>query len=168
MKKLSIYFFLVGLIFVLSSCPESTSVPLASKGTVKLEKTLIGTWETDDLDINLEKFTVSQNDQFSYKVAADIWDDITEDTETEYYIAWLVPVNDQKFVVAQKTVDNKTENTFYLYNYKFENGKLVLQSLNIESSVLSNIKTSEEYMKTLKSAMAKGNFLTSEGTYTRQ
>ena len=167
MKKISIYFSIVLLMFFLTSCPESTTVPLAVKGSVKIDKALIGTWEADDIDVNLEKFTVSQNDQFSYKVAADIWDEITEDTETEYFIAWAVPVNDQKFIVAQKTVDNKTENTFYLYNYKIENGKLILHSLNVEYSVLNSIKSSEEYMNTLKSAMKKGNFLTSEGSYTR-
>jgi fumarate hydratase class II len=156
------------LVLILSSCPESTTIPLAPIGTVKIDKKLIGTWQTNYAEQSIEKFTISEYDKNSYMIKAVVYDFMAESKSNEDYIAWIVNVNDKKFIVAQRVINNELNDYFYLFYYTFEKGNLELYTINIDLLALAEIKTSEEYMKIVKTKLSNPDPFKSQGIYSRK
>lgn len=165
MKRFSIYLSLLAFILILTGCPDSTSVPLAKKGTIKIDKAFYGEWETDILEDDLERFIVSPNDAYSYKIKATIWD--MTDTYEEDFIAWFVVVDNYKFVVAQQIEDGSLKDVYYLYSYSLEKNELKLRILTDAENIHKKITSPETYMKELKTAMKTNNFLSDPIIYTK-
>ncbi len=169
MKHLSIYLSLIAIIFLLTACPDPTSVPLAKKGTIKVDNFFVGNWSTNDELEEVENFIVTKNDDYSFKIEAKVWDFITDETSVEKFIAWFVRLDRYDFVVAQQlTSNNQLTDDYFLYNYEISSGKLLLRTVKISDEISKEITTSENYKKQILLLMQNKNFLSSPTIYKRK
>jgi hypothetical protein len=112
MKKLPIFALLIPLLFVLTACPYSQSVPL-DKPTQKINKKMLGKWVEEQPPqrvIPPNYFVISQFDEKTYQIQYNLYE--KRDYLRSNHTAYVTEIGKTIFLNAR---NEKPESPFYFY-----------------------------------------------------
>lgn len=155
-------FLLLSCAVLFTACPISTSYPLEKKGAIKLDKALLGVWDTDNPDAEAVKIEFKQGKEantYDFKVlergsmfAAD-GDDFT---------AWLAELGGKRFLVLQQLIEGVPQETYYVYHIKIENGKLISNDISLKVGGTDAVTSVQAYQEEVLASMKMDDFLANE------
>lgn len=168
-KYFFITFSIIALLGILTACPVASNYPLGKKGAVALNPKLIGTWLTDQQDIEANQISITKGtEKNTYNLHVDEKGSMFM-ADGEDFIAWVAEIKEMKFLVLQQLVDGQATETYYVYHINMLKDKAFVSS-DITLKVLGTeaITSIDAYREEVKASMEMEGFLTGEISWTKQ
>ena len=168
MRKIIFYASSLALLFVLAGCPINSSYPLGIGGEVTLDKSIIGTWSTENEDAEVQEFTLSAASKKNiYKVHVEKTGEMFS-ADGEDFLGWFTIIDKSKFFVLQQIVDGSEKDIYYVYHITYEKNKLITHDISLKVNGVDAITSIDAYREEVKKSMKFDDFLASEIVFTRK
>ncbi|MCC6700299.1 MAG: hypothetical protein IT221_02175 [Fluviicola sp.] len=169
MKKFFIGFSIIALLGILTACPVSSSYPLGKKGAVALNPRLLGTWVSDQEDIEANQISITKGtEKNTYNLHVDVKGSMFMG-DGEDFLAWVAEIKEMKFLVLQQLVDGQATETYYVYHFNLlKDNSLVSNDITLKVLGTDAITSIDAYREEVSASMEMEGFLASEINWTKQ
>lgn len=137
----------LGIVALLSTgCPVGLDHPLDEPNANKIDKALLGTWESESESAEVKSVTVSEASATQYNIEVHERGEMYV-LETDKLIGWTTTLSGANFLYLKP--DN--EEKFYHYQYKFDGQKLITNDVSLLDGGVDAVTST----KTLRSQVEK-------------
>lgn len=160
MKKHHLLIILAPYILLIMGCPVDTKFPLASPGTEKIDKALIGTWENKSISENPDviKVKISKKDANTYSVEV-LDKGSMYMADTTIFEGFVTKLEGKDFFYVRPI---GTAEKYYLYHYRFEGGKLKTFDVGLKVGGIDAVTSTEAFRNEVSSSLKMEDCLTGE------
>ena len=165
MKKLFYYFAFTAILLTFYGCPSDFDDSLGSANEQKIETKLLGNWITTNENSEVMSFTVTQKDEYNYKVEVTKRNDQFYGLETDTFTGWITKFEGQRFLILQP--DN--QEVFYHYSInELDKNKLVTCEVSVNEDQVKNLNTRELLRTEVKLKIKDKDFVADAITWTKE
>lgn len=156
-------FFLISLMLIFSGCPVGIDYPLDTPGSKPIDKKLLGTWENNNKDADIQKVKISKGSNNSYEIEVINTGEYYM-METKKFTAWITKIGNENFLYAKP--DN--ENKYYVYHYSIT-GKNSFESSDVRLLVggLEAVTSTEAFRAEIEASMKLDDCFADFNTWTK-
>jgi hypothetical protein len=145
MKKFTLLFSIPLLAF-LFGCPIGIMYAPGNPGTEKIDKDLIGTWQTTTEDPEFAIATITKQDDYSLHASLSNTGGLFDLKETEL-TCWNTVIDGLKIIYT--TSDGK----YYSYAYKMDNNALTLFDVSLLEGGIDAVTSTETFRSQISASM---------------
>lgn len=168
MKTLLSLTLLLSLAVLFSACPVSTSYPLEKKGAVKIDKALLGEWETDVEDAEVQRILFKQGTETNTYAVTVLERGSMFMADGDDFTGWLAELGGKRFLVLQQVIDGVAQETYYVYNIEISGNKLVSHDISLKVGGTDAITSVQAYQEEVLASMKMEDFLASEMIWSKK
>lgn len=162
-KKIATLLFLP-LVFLLIGCPVGLIFPADIIGKNPIDSRLLGTWETDNKDIEITKVKLSDNGNNTYSIEILTRGEMYS-LETDHMVGWITRIGGYDILIAQPDNDQK----YYHYMFRFDtDGNLVIADVPLIVDGVDGITSTESLRAEILASSKLEGFVAEERTYTKE
>lgn len=165
MKKVLPYLAFTAILLTFYGCPSDFDDSLGSANEEKIEKKLLGNWATTNENSEVMNFTVTQKDDYNYKVEVTKRNDLLYGLETNTFTGWITKFEGQRFLILQP----KNQEVYYHYSInELEANKLVTCEVSVNEEQVKNLNTRELLRKEVQTKIKDKDLVADAITWTKE
>lgn len=164
MKKLLHLSILVIVITSFYGCPIGIDYPLGTPGKEKINKDLIGIWESNDSEAEVLKVKFEKSDDNSYKVTV-LERGAMYGLETDFLTGWVTEIEGKTFLFF------KPENEEKYYHYMIKemgNGTMVTCDVSLLDGGVDAVTSTEAFRKQVATSMKSAEYGVESITWSKE
>lgn len=162
MPRVLSIFLVAAFSLFLMACPVGSSYPLGEKGAEKLNQNLVGSWKTEQADVEVLGVRITKIDEYSCRV------EVTEKgsmfmADTTIFTGWQTSIEDKTFLVLEQVKANgSSKDTYYVYAIRFDGKTLITNDITLKVGGTDAITSTPAYREEVKASMKMEGFLAGE------
>jgi len=165
MRKFHSLLLFIPLCLVLTGCPVGINYPIASPGTEKIDKNLIGRWSQSNADMEVMKMEIVKLNDNTLKVTVLERGGMYME-ETDEFKAWCTKIEGQEFVYLQNYLSDTSD--YFHYAYKFDGKDLLTYDISLLDGGVDAVTSTEAFQTQIRTSMIKPEFLSEETRWTKE
>lgn len=162
MKTVFSLMLLLSCAVLFTACPVSTSYPLEKKGAVKMDKALLGEWQTDVEDAEAQRILFKQGEEANTYAVTVLERGSMFMADGDDFTGWLAELGGKRFLVLQQVIDGVAQETYYVYNIEISGNKLVSHDISLKVGGTDAVTSVQAYQEEVLASMKMEDFLASE------
>jgi hypothetical protein len=151
----------LGIVAILATgCPVGLDHPLDEPNANKIDKELLGTWESESESAEVKSVTISEASSTQYNIEVHEHGEMYV-LETDKLIGWTTTLAGAKFVYLKP--DN--EEKFYHYQYKFDGQQLITNDVSLLEGGVDAVTSTKALRDQVEKSMKSDEWATETQTW---
>lgn len=152
----------ISLAFILAGCPVSSKFPLGKSHEYKIDKRLLGNWTCSSEDVEVNKISFMQKDEYTYTVKVDERGGMYA-SDTDDFNGWITKLEGKEFLVLQEIINGEPVEQYFVYSLtKIENDQIQTNDISLKVNGTEAIISIEAYRAEVKASMNLEGFLAND------